>query len=385
MSVRIGCGISTSADPHAGAIDAAELAAADLGEGPIDLAMVFFGGAHLASPELALAAVQTVLAPDTLIGCGAAGVLGCGREVEQGTAIAVWAANLGGGSCTTFHAEVDQHDTSVTVRGIPDLSGAAGVVLLPDPFSFPTDSILDELATLAPGVPVLGGVSSARTLVGAGALLHRGDVHDSGAVGVRFDGVDLLPCVSQGARPVGPPMEITAGAGHVIHELGGQPALPMLRDIVEGLPAAERAAVADGVLLGIGLGRQHQPGPADFLVRGLLGGDPSAGTVAVGAPVAAGQQIRLHARDRATAHRDLRDALELRRIALGADRPSGALVFSCTGRGQELFGTANHDVVAVADGLGGAPAAGFFAAGEIGPVGGSNFVHGFTATVAVFA
>lgn len=388
MPVRIGCGLSMHAEPQAGAVAAAQDARRALRGASADLVAVFLAGRHLAAPEIALASVGAVLDPGGLIGCGAAGVLGDRREVEQGTAIAVWAAHLDDGRASTFHADVRPGDEGgVTVSGMPSMAGASGVVLLPDPYTFPTDAILDELAARAPGVPVLGGVASARTVDGSAALLHDTDVRAGGAVGVRFDDVDLLPCVSQGARAVGPELEITAGTGHVIHELAGEPALPKLRDVVEALPDDERAAVAEGVLLGIVLDAAAVPGPGpgDVLIRGLLGGDPAEGTVAVGAPVSAGQVVRLHARDAATADRDLRDALELRRIALGADAPAGALVFTCTGRGQDMFQVADHDARSVADGLAGAPAAGFFAAGEIGPVGGGNFLHAFTATVAVFA
>jgi small ligand-binding sensory domain FIST len=119
-------------------------------------------------------------------------------------------------------------------------------------------------------------------------------------------------------------------------------------------------------------------------VRGLIGVDPEVGSVAVGAPVRPGQVVRLHARDAASADRDLRDALELRRVALGGRPPAGSLVFTCNGRGRGMFGVADHDALALRDAFGSAPAAGFFAAGEIGPVGGEPFLHSFTATVAVF-
>jgi small ligand-binding sensory domain FIST len=123
----------------------------------------------------------------------------------------------------------------------------------------------------------------------------------------------------------------------------------------------------------------------DFLVRGLVGADPDTGQVAVASEVRPGQVVRLHARDAASADRDLREALGVRMRALGGRKPSGALVFACNGRGRGLFGRNDHDAEAVAEELAGAPTAGFFAAGEIGPVGGESFLHAFTATVAVFA
>ncbi len=200
-----------------------------------------------------------------------------------------------------------------------------------------------------------------------------------------LEDVELLPCVSQGAAPIGPELTVTRVEGNVVHELAGRPALEALRDAIEQLGPQERALVGGGLLLGIVIdGSGPDYGHGDFLVRGIVGADPAEGTIAVGAPVRAGQVVRLHARDSGSADRDLRQGLALRRAALGGE-PAGALLFTCNGRGSELFGDADHDVRLVEDELGGAPVGGFFAAGEIGPVGGDNFLHGFTATVAVFA
>jgi small ligand-binding sensory domain FIST len=385
MPVRIGCGLSTSSDAARAAAEAVAAAREGLDGGSADLAVVFASGTHLAAPEVTLEQIGSLLAPGTLVGCGAGGVVAAGREVERGTAIAVWAADLGGGSATGFHAEAHELEESVAVVGVPELEGASGALLLPDAASFPAEGVLDELATRAPGVPVLGGVPSARTAEG-GVLLLDDAVLPAGAVGVRLDDVELLPCVSQGATPLGPELTITAAEGGVIHELAGRPALATLRDVIADLPPAERALLGSGLLLGIVLesGKpEYEQG--DFLVRGVLGGDPEAGTVSVGAAVTPGQVVRVHARDADSADRDLRDALALRRTALGGEPPAGALLFTCNGRGRGMFGVSDHDAGLVAETLAGAPAAGFFAAGEIGPVGGGNYMHGFTATLALFA
>jgi small ligand-binding sensory domain FIST len=386
MTVRIACGLSTAPDPHAGAVEAAATVAAELHGAHIDLAVVFASGAHLATPAATLEGVHDVLAPDVLIGCGAGGIVGGGREIEGGTAVTVWGASFEDGAVSTFHAEVQEVRDGVAITGMPDLAGAGGALLLPDPYSFPTDAVLSELHERSPGVPVLGGISSARTLRGEAALFLGEDVVTNGAVGVRFDGVELLPCVSQGATPIGPELTITAGEGRIIHELAGRPALLALRSVIEGLGEDERRILAEGMLLGIVVERgrpDYEHG--DFLVRSVLGGDPETGTVAVGAPITAGQVVRVHARDAASADRDLHDALGLRRQALGTDLPAGALMFTCNGRGRGMFGVRDHDASALTAELGAIPTAGFFAAGEIGPVGGESFLHGFTATVAVFA
>jgi small ligand-binding sensory domain FIST len=277
------------------------------------------------------------------------------------------------------------------VSGLPELGGASGAILLPDPYAFPTDVLLPELSRQAPGVPLLGGISSARTLDGEPALFL-GERVVGGAVGLRLSGVEILPCVSQGAAPIGPELTITAADGHVIHELSDRPALECLREAIEALSDTERELISHGLLLGIVVDDARADGPdtdelqpADFLVRGLIGADPEAGTIAVGSAVELGAVVRLHARDARSADRDLRQALSLRREALGGGTPAGALVFTCNSRGTGMFGAPGHDAGAIADELRGAPLAGFFAAGEIGPVGGDSYLHGFTATVAVFA
>ena len=378
MPVRIGAAVSTLADLRAGTVEAATTALTGLEGAACDVAVVFASGSHLSTPATMLEAVHEVLAPGALIGCGAGGTLGGGREVEDGTSVSVWAASLGGGSATAFVADADGGE-------LPDLTGAAGAVLLADPWSFNAEPVLRELSASAPGLPLVGGLASSRTADGAGSLFLGGDVVAEGAVGLRFDGVDLLPCVSQGAAPVGPELTITAGEGHVISELAGKPALEKLREVVMGLPPEETALLETGLLLGVVVDA-NKPDyvHGDFLVRGVVGADPDTGALAIGADVRPGQVVRLHARDADSADRDLRDALAARRQALGGPRPAGALVFTCNGRGRGMFGSRDHDAHALAEEFGGSPAAGFFAAGEIGPVGGEYFLHSFTATIAVF-
>jgi small ligand-binding sensory domain FIST len=386
MGVRIGTGLSTEADARVGAIEAGTAARDALDGDRADLAVVFASGSHLAAPEATLEGVHEALLPERLVGCGAGGVLAGGRELEDGTAVAVWAASIDHALVEPFRAESEEVEGGWTVEGLPNFDGADGAILLPDPYSFPTDRVLDELAGLAPGVPLVGGVSSARTLEGSSALFYDEEVLTDGAVGVRFEGVEVLPCVSQGAAPVGPELTITAAERHVIQELAGAPALAKVREVVGELPARERALVSEGLLVGIVIdGGKPEYRPGDFLVRGLLGADPDTGEIAVGAPVSPGQVIQLHARDAESANRDMRAALDHTLQELGGAPVAGALCFSCNGRGRTMFGVPDHDAALLASVFDGAPAAGFFAAGEIGPVGGESFLHGFTATVAVFA
>ena len=143
---------------------------------------------------------------------------------------------------------------------------------------------------------------------------------------------------------------------------------------------------ARGLLVGIVVD-ENKPAyeRGDFLVRGLLGADESTGAIAVGDNLRVGQTVRLHVRDASSADEDLSRALDLERAALAGGHTAGALLFTCNGRGRQMFGEANHDAGALARSLGSPPLAGFFCAGEIGPVGGRSFLHGFTATMALFA
>jgi small ligand-binding sensory domain FIST len=383
--VRAGAGISSEDDPLLGASEAARAAARALDGEPADLVVVFAAGAHLAAPEATLQGVHAELAPGALIGCGAGGVLGEGRELESGTAVAVWAASLGEGSARPFHATVTEVPEGGLLEGLPEPGADSALIMLSDPYSFPTDAVLAGLARDAPGIPVLGGLSSGRAIGGSGALLLDDMVREEGAVGVCLDGVEMLPCVSQGAAPLGREMTITAAEDNVILELAGKPAVQTIEEVIGELTIAERALVAAGLLIGIVIdGGKPDYEQGDFLVRAVLGADADTGAVAVGANVSPGQVVRLHARDAASADEDLRRALGLRARASGAQPPAGALVFSCNGRGQSMFGARDHDATMIDEVLGGTPAAGFFAAGEIGPVGGRSFLHTFTATVAVF-
>jgi small ligand-binding sensory domain FIST len=385
--MRVGAGVSTKDDPMAAAAEAARSAAEPLRGAEADLAIVFASGAHLIAPEATLAAVHEELAPAELVGCGAGGVLGAGREHESGTAVAVWAAALeGDGQARAFHATVNGDGDTGVLEGLPELGSDAALILLSDPYTFPTDGVLDGLAREAPGVPVLGGLSSARSPIGDGGTLFSGEtVCGEGAVGLCLNGVEMLPCVSQGAAPFGREMTITAAENNVIHELAGRPAVAAIEHAISELPLEERALVAGGLLIGIVIdGGKPEYEQGDFLVRGILGADPDTGAVSVGATVTPGQVVRMHARDARSADEDLRRELRLRATAIGGRRPAGALLFSCNGRGRSMFGARDHDASVLDDELRRPPAVGFFAAGEIGPVGGRSFLHGFTATVAVF-
>jgi len=383
MNARIGTGLAIDDAGFDAFAEASGRAALALGGAPADLVFVFAGAANLEHAEAGLAHVHERLAPRALVGCGAQGVVGSGREVEEG-GVAVWAASLPDAELESFHLEALEAGDALAIAGMPDLEAVEAAFLLVDPYSFPAEPVLDQIAADQPGLPVLGGLASAGGGPDGALLMCDQEVMSEGAVGVTLAGVDIRPCVSQGARPIGPEMAITAAEANVIHELASKPALERLKTAITELEPSERALAAAGLLIGIVIDEnrpEYERG--DFLVRGLLGADEESGSIAVGERVRVGQTVRLQVRDSGSADEDLREALARMSGELPGP-PAGALIFTCNGRGSQMFPTPDHDAAALDRALGGAPAAGFFCAGEIGPVGDRSFVHGFTATMAVF-
>jgi small ligand-binding sensory domain FIST len=388
-TVRAALGASESFDTVEAAAEAADRARAHL-EPPCDLAVVFASGHHLGMAKWLLSEVHERLEPRALIGCGAGGTVAGGSELEDTPGVVVWAASMPGAELETLHVSAERDAAGFRLLGLPEsLAEEAeppadeSVIALCDPFSFPAEELLAALERSRPRMPVLGGLASA-SYAGGAVLMRDGDVHTDGAVGVRLRGVQVLPCVSQGAGPVGPEMTITRADANVIGELAGRPAMERLGEVIGALPERERDLAASGVLIGVVIDEnrpEYERG--DFLVRPIIGADRESGAIAIGEPVRVGQTVRLQVRDAASADEDLRRALRAQAQALGSDGAAGTLLFTCNGRGSHMFEVPNHDASALEDALG-APTAGFFCAGEIGPVGGRNFLHGFTATMAVF-
>jgi small ligand-binding sensory domain FIST len=255
-----------------------------------------------------------------------------------------------------------------------------GVLLLGDPYTLPVEMVIKGLAELHPGLPVLGGMASAARGPGGNRLVLDDQVHTTGAVGALLGpGARLSTVVSQGCRPIGRPLVVTRAERNVIYELAGEPALERLLEMVkDGMSERDVRLINQGLHMGLVID-EHQVefGQGDFLVRNVLGADQSNGAIAVGDVVDIGTTVQFQVRDAESADEDLRQLLEAR----GAD---GALLFTCNGRGTRLFAEPDHDARVVGELLHEPPLAGFFAAGELGPVGGRNFLHSFTASLALF-
>jgi small ligand-binding sensory domain FIST len=381
LATRIGAGLSAAEDGAEAAFAAASEAAAGL-VGEPDLAFLFLSSDHLDSVVEAAEAVRAELSPKHLLGCVADGVVGAGRELEEGPGAAVWAAALPGALIEPFHSVALHTDEGVAVAGFPELEDPTLVSLLVDPFSFPVAGFLARLNEERQNVPLVGGIAGGGGSPGAAALILGDDVHEEGAVGVALAGVPVITAVSQGCVPIGRDGVITKAEGNVVFELAGKPALHWVRTQLASLPPKVQSLAARGLLAGLVIDEnkaEYERG--DYLVRGLIGVDEASGSIAIGEQVRVGQTLRLHARDSASADEDLRAALA---EARAAGSPAGALLFTCNGRGTHMFPEPDHDARVVAEELGEPALAGFFCGGEIGPVGSRAFLHGFTATLAVF-
>lgn len=375
MSIACAAALSEHADHRVATGEVAEEVLALLGAGP-DLAVLFVSAAHAGAVAEIAARVRETLRPATLLGGTGGMVLGGAREVEDGPAVSLWAGRTG--PVQPVRLTVRPVGAGGALRGwpVPPPGDTSGLLLLTDPFSFPADAVLGHLREQGCAFPVFGGMASAASEPGRNALVLDDAVVHDGAVGVFLGpaaGVGTV--VSQGCRPIGEPFIVTRSEGNVLHELAWQPALARLEGVVAGLDQADRRLAMRGLHLGV-VADEHQADFArgDFLIRGVLGADRDTGAIAVGSVVPVGTTVQFQVRDAATAAEDLR-------ALLGGRQADGALLFTCNGRGTRLFGAPDHDATIVSHELAGAPLAGMSCAGEIGPVGGDSFVHGFTASV----
>jgi small ligand-binding sensory domain FIST len=381
---RFGDGLAVGPELEGAAEVAVAQALAPLDGVPPDLLVVFVapGTRGAAAAEAAGRRAMELGGAGTTIGATAGGVIGDGRGVERGPAVAAWAAVLPEVRIRPFTLAAERTEGGVDIGTLPEVHPDDRVAaLLVDPYSFPVGGFLEQCNAALPGFPLVGGLASAAGGPGANRLFLDGEVLTRGGVGVLLGGeVAARTVVSQGCRPIGPPMIVTRADGNLLLELAGTPAYARLVEIVTALPPEEQQLAARGLHIGVAIDEYaDEHGRGDFLIRGVIGADETSGAVAVGDVLEIGQTVRFQVRDAAGAGEDL---VEL--LAAATDSARGALLFSCNGRGTTMFPTADHDVQAVRDAFRGVGVAGFFAAGEIGPVGGRNHLHGFTASVLAF-
>ncbi|MGH2377302.1 MAG: FIST signal transduction protein [Candidatus Limnocylindria bacterium] len=386
-AARVGSGLSTVTQGPLAADTAFDQALSALGGARADLVALFIAPQFEDELDQIVERATERAADAVIVGCSAGGVIGGRAEVEDAPAIAVWAASLPGSRVQpfrlTFHQEGD-HGVIEGFEEAPDIAPEGVIVMLNDPYSFPADLFLSHLNENAPGLPVLGGQASGGLEAGRNFLIASGEVVRDGAVGVVLtSGPKLSWLVSQGCRPIGETYAVTRSERNVIFELAGQPALRRLEETYAASSARDQLLMRRGMHIGQAMTElKPELGRGDFLIRNVMGIDPASGGIAISDMVEVGQTVQFQVRDAESAREDLRLMLERERER-DARPVVGALLFSCNGRGEALFGTKHHDIGAVHGAFGPVPVAGFFANGELGPVAGRNFVHGFTASLLV--
>ena len=363
-----------------------------LGGASADLAVIFTSSHHQADFEEIPGLLRDGLAPRMVIGCSGGGIIGNGTEVEQLPAFSITAANLPGVNVEAFHLEGDK---------LPDLDSGPNAwqdlvrvsptqspqfVLLADPHSFPVQNLLLGLDFAFEQSAKIGGLASSGQQQGRNALFLNGDVFRAGAVGLALHGNILVDTVvAQGCRPIGAPMRITRSRRNLLEELEGQRPLDVLRELFQRLDDRDKGLMRHSLFLGVVMDEFiDEPKQGDYLIRNVMGMDENSGAVAVGEMLKEGQLVQFHLRDAETSAQDLVAVLERYAAENRENQAQGALLFSCLGRGQYLYGRANHDSEVFRDKMGSVPLGGFFCNGEIGPVSGTTFLHGYTSSFGIF-
>jgi small ligand-binding sensory domain FIST len=383
--------LSRRADAGAALDEAVDVLERQLGKTPPDL-LLAFASPHHASESGAIAERARRRFPSALVaGCTGGGVIGGAHEAEEGPALSLTAAVLPHVALSGFHVDMTVVPPPgagpEAWRALVGVAPAAQpkLLLLADPYTMDAYVLVAGLDAAYPGAPKFGGLASGGRRAGENRLLLAGEVHRSGAVGVAFSGdlaVDTV--IAQGCRPIGKPMLVTRCHEGLVQELDGKKPLDVIAELYASLSSDDRELMQHSLFLGVDMREDRiEFDPGELLVRNLVGADQESGALVVGAVLHPMQVVQFVLRDARTAEEDLRRMLDRQRRR-GASPPAGALLFSCLGRGTGLFGRPDHDTDLFEAELGPAPLGGFFCNGEIGPVGGTTFLHGYTSAFALF-
>lgn len=353
-----------------------------------DLALLFLSPHHRLAVADIVAGLRTALQPGLLLGCTGEGVIGRGHEIEHEPAISLVAAHLPQVELAPFSLQSMAWDSLLSDPAVfrhhlavPDRPKL--FIVLADPFTTPMEAVLGAFNQAFPGVPLSGGMASGSARAGGNALILNEQVLNNGGVGVALAGpVDIDVVVSQGCRPIGQPHTVTQAEGNTLLGLDGIPPLLHLQNLLQELPDEDRDLLRRGLFVGRAIDSdQATLGRGDFLIRGVMGVDQENGALVIGDTISDGERIQFHVRDAATAAEDLEMMLAPQ---LFFDPPAGGFLFSCNGRGTRLYERPDGDITTIQNIIGKIDLAGFFCAGEIGPIGRQNFLHGHTASMVLF-
>ncbi len=361
-----------------------------------NLILIFFAG-HDDDEAIAEGLTEAVLAyPEAQIaGCNAVATICNSDELEGTNSVVIWAARFEDCHPEVVHLQYQRTREGAAFAGFPnqldqtstsDAGPKRTLIAFADPFTFPMDLFLERIDDEHPGMHVVGGMASAASSPGDSRLIVNRQIVNHGASFVILaTRTPVATVVSQGCRPIGDPMVVTKAERNQIFEVGGRPAVDRFLEIYRQLPTSEQRVLQSGLHIGIAISEYREKfGYGDFLIRNVLRIDQEDGSITVADFVKIGQTVQFHLRDQASADLDLRTLLLASQSEWAPHFAAGGLIFSCNGRGLNMFETPNHDAEAIQKNLGSIPVAGFFAAGEIGAVGQKNFIHGFTASIIWF-
>jgi len=362
---------------------------ADLAGARPDLLLVFASAQHARDYERVPVLLAAELEPRVLLGCSAGGVIGAGHEREDEPGLSVTAALLPGVAVAGFHLEPPRTldaDAERWRERMPLHDAPPRFLVLSDPFSADTEGTIQELEAGFAGTRIIGGLASGGRQAGENALWLDATTHRRGLVGVIMAGdVEIDTVVAQGCRPIGEPMFVTACHHNVLRGLDGRPAVTVLQELYRRAERRDQELFRHSLFLGIGMtGGREEYRRGDFLVRNIIDMDASENTLAIGAGLREGQVVQFQLRDAATSAADVEALLAAYARRTPPTRVEGALLFSCVGRGKHLYGRPDLDTDAFRQHLPGVPLGGFFCNGEVGPVHGTTFVHGYTSAFGLF-
>ncbi|MGJ3251979.1 MAG: FIST signal transduction protein [Elainellaceae cyanobacterium] len=399
--------LSTQPSLEAAIHDVVEQAQQSL-QAPADLGLVFISSAFASEYPRLMPLLKEKLEVSVLIGCSGGGVVGMNtvdqsEEIEGGAALSLTLAHLPGVTITPFHVTEDElpdldgpPDRWIDLMGISPNEQPDFIVLSDPTFSKVVD-LLQGLDFAYPGSVKVGGLASGGALRGGVGLFYNEQMYEDGMVGIALSGdVTLEAIVAQGCRPIGGIYQVVEGERNIILKLEeqirddmcgiAQTPLEVLQTLIQDLSEDDRELAQHSLFVGIAQTEfKRELDQGDFLIRNLIGVDPRIGAIAVGDRVRPGQRIQFHLRDAATSADDLEGLLKHYQYTeqTRSTSPIGALIFSCMGRGERLYNEQNFDSRLFSHYVSNVPVAGFFCNGEIGPVGDTTFIHGYTSVFGI--
>lgn len=358
----------------------------------VSLGLVFLSPKFFPHADQVLEILRVHARIPLLVGCSSASLVAGQEEIESAGGLVLALYSLPGATLKAVRftqADVEAAGTDATYW--PVETGLApdkvnGWLTFIDPFHMDAEAWLHSWNKNYAGIPVYGGMAAGNFPEPATQVYLDGEVFEDGGVAIAIGGdVTLEGVVAQGCTPIGEPWTLTRVEQNLIQHIANRPAYAVLAETVNQLPAAEQQKARGNLFIGLAVNEYLEEfHRGDFLVRNLIGGDPSSGVLAVGALPRAGQTIQFQRRDAATASQDMADLLTATRERLAAKPVYGGCLFCCNGRGKNLFGRLSHDASLVQAHLDLGGLGGFFCNGEIGPVGSKNFLHSHTAALALF-